>query len=275
MFPNIHTHRYNRIKGQGYSIDSPVLFLSTVISLASSLLQTTSGSGDPEATHSRVTLLPSVWTMSELLRLSTILGGTRMRKWTRCQNIDEPCPDTCRGSVSKSDFMISHMMLATDWEWNNIGLDQSGDTCSGWNNISSSSDWIILQFEWIKVSGRVIVTEPFGSRPFPAPPLSHWIKQLIKPIRAGHHTLDTDSDQLTHNVEVAEPGLGPGGVDLTHVLALIAPLDVSDVKIPHAVSVMTHPDPRVPGDHVILNSEYGAPVIVDPGNLHTSCQGQK
>ena len=61
----------------------PVLFLSMVISLASSLLQTTSGSGEPEATHSRVTLLPSVCTMSELLRLSTILGGTeitRMRK---------------------------------------------------------------------------------------------------------------------------------------------------------------------------------------------------
>ena len=76
-------------------------------------------------------------------------------------------------------------------------------------------------------------------------------------------------------MEDAEPGLGPGSVDLTHVLTLIAPLDVSDVKIPHAVSVMTHPDPRVPGDDVILNSEYGAPVIVDPGNLHTSCQSQK
>ena len=127
------------------------------------------------------------------------------------------------------------------------------------------------------MSGRVIVTEPFGSRPVPAPPLSHWIKQLIKPIRTQHQTGLYFSDQLTHNMEVAESGLGPGGVDLTHVLALIAPLDVSDVKIPHAVSVMTHPDPRVPGDHVILDSEYGAPVIVDPGNLHTSSsfQGQK
>ena len=93
-------------------------------------------------------------------------------------------------SVSKSDFMISHMMLATDWEWNNIGLDQSGDTCSGWNNISpSSSDWIILQFESIKVSLRVghcdsiVAQDQFGKRPFPAPPLTHWIKQLIKPIR--------------------------------------------------------------------------------------------
>ena len=80
VYKHSHTHHFNRIKGKGYSIDSPVLFLSTVISLASSLLQTTSGSGDPEATHSRVTLLPSVCTMSELLRLSTILGGTRMRK---------------------------------------------------------------------------------------------------------------------------------------------------------------------------------------------------
>ena len=72
-------------------------------------------------------------------------------------------------------------------------------------------------------------------------------------------------------MEVAESGLGPGGVDLTHVLTLITPLDISDVQIPNAVSVMTHPDPGVPGDHVILDSEYGAPVIVDPGNLHTSC----
>ena len=54
----------------------PVVFLSMVISLASSLRQTTSGSGLPWVAHSRVTLLPSVWTMSELLRLSTILGGT-------------------------------------------------------------------------------------------------------------------------------------------------------------------------------------------------------
>ena len=30
--------------------------------------------------------------------------------------------------------------------------------------------------------------QPFGSRPFPAPPLTHWIKQLIKPIRATHTT---------------------------------------------------------------------------------------
>ena len=76
-------------------------------------------------------------------------------------------------------------------------------------------------------------------------------------------------------MEDAEPGLGPGSVDLTHVLTLIAPLDVSDVKIPHAVSVMTHPDPRVPGDDPILNCKYGAPVIVDPGNLQTSlCQSQ-
>ena len=54
----------------------PVVFLSMVISLASSLRHTTSGSGEPEATHSSVTLLPSVCTMSELLRLSTIRGGT-------------------------------------------------------------------------------------------------------------------------------------------------------------------------------------------------------
>ena len=54
----------------------PVVFLFISISLPSSLLQTTAGWGLPEATHSRVTLLPSVWTMSELLRLSTIRGGT-------------------------------------------------------------------------------------------------------------------------------------------------------------------------------------------------------
>ena len=57
-------------------LSSPVLFLSTLISRPSSLLQTMSGWGLPVARHSTVTLLPSVWTMSELLRLSTIRGGT-------------------------------------------------------------------------------------------------------------------------------------------------------------------------------------------------------
>lgn len=85
-------------------------------------------------------------------------------------------------------------------------------------------------------------------------------------------------------MEVAESGLGPGGVDLTHVLALIAPLHVPDkyifslifqpfvcilpdMQIPHAVTIVTDPDPGVPRDHVVLNSEDRTPVIVDPGNL--------
>ena len=52
---------------------------------------------------------------------------------------------------------------------------------------------------------------------------------------------------LTHDVEVAEPGHGAGGVDLAHVLALVAPLHVADVQVPHAVPVVRHSDPRVPG----------------------------
>ena len=40
-----------------------------------------------------------------------------------------------------------------------------------------------------------------------------------------------------------------------------------DVQVPHTVAIMTDPNPGVPGDHVVLNSEDGTPVIVDPGNL--------
>ena len=32
-------------------------------------------------------------------------------------------------------------------------------------------------------------------------------------------------------MEVAQPGLGPGGVDLAHVLALVTPLHVPDKSI--------------------------------------------
>ena len=52
---------------------------------------------------------------------------------------------------------------------------------------------------------------------------------------------------LTHDVEVAEPGHGAGGVDLAHVLALVTPLHVADVQVPHAVPVVRHSDPGVPG----------------------------
>ena len=39
------------------------------------------------------------------------------------------------------------------------------------------------------------------------------------------------------------------------------------MQVPHTVSIMTDPNPGVPGDHVVLDSEDGTPVIVDPGNL--------
>ena len=68
-------------------------------------------------------------------------------------------------------------------------------------------------------------------------------------------------------MQVSQPGLGSGSVDLTHVLALVWPLHVSDVQVPHAVTIMTHPYPGVPRDHVVLHGEDGAPVIVYPGNL--------
>ena len=73
--------------------------------------------------------------------------------------------------------------------------------------------------------------------------------------------------RLTNNMQVAQPGLGPGSVDLAHVLALVGPLHVADVQVPHAVSVVTDADPRVPCDHVVLDREDGGPVVVDPGDL--------
>ena len=52
--------------------------LSMSILLPSCLLHVTRGSGLPLAVHSRVTLLPSVLTLSPLDRLSSIFGGTRI-----------------------------------------------------------------------------------------------------------------------------------------------------------------------------------------------------
>ena len=73
--------------------------------------------------------------------------------------------------------------------------------------------------------------------------------------------------RLTNNMQVAQPGLGPGSVDLAHVLALVRPLHVPDVEVPHAVTVVAHPDPGVPRDNVVLDREDGRPVVVDPGHL--------
>ena len=50
-----------------------------LISALSSLFQVTMGLGLPFAVHSKVTLLPSVLTLSPLLRLSSILGGTEKK----------------------------------------------------------------------------------------------------------------------------------------------------------------------------------------------------
>ena len=99
-----------------------------------------------------------------------------------------------------------------------------------------------------------------------------------------------DQQLLTNHVEVTQSGLGSGSVDLTHILTLIRPLHVSnqitadknlsnslsfclpqpDMQIPDAVAIMTDPYPGVPGDHVVLHGEDGAPVVVDPGDLVTA-----
>ena len=41
-----------------------------------------------------------------------------------------------------------------------------------------------------------------------------------------------DQQLLTDHVEVTQSGLGPGSVDLTHILALIRPLNVSNQITP-------------------------------------------
>ena len=76
-----------------------------------------------------------------------------------------------------------------------------------------------------------------------------------------------ENGKLTDNMKVAEPGLGARGVDLTHVLALVTPLHVPDMQVPHAVPVVRHADPGVPRDHVVLHRQDGGPVVVDPRNL--------
>ena len=91
---------------------------------------------------------------------------------------------------------------------------------------------------------------------------------------------------LTDHVEVTQSGLGSGSVDLTHILALIRPLHVSnqiradkncpnlsltlpqpDMQIPDAVTIMGDPYPGVPGDDILLHGEDGAPVVMYPGHL--------
>ncbi len=59
-------------------VDIPLTFLafSMLMFLPSSRFQVTTGLGLPRAAHSRVTLEPSVRTLSPLLRLSTMRGGT-------------------------------------------------------------------------------------------------------------------------------------------------------------------------------------------------------
>lgn len=44
------------------------------------------------------------------------------------------------------------------------------------------------------------------------------------------------------------------------------------MQVPHTVAIVTHPDPGVSRDHVVLNSEDRTPVIVDPGNLRQSAR---
>ena len=39
------------------------------------------------------------------------------------------------------------------------------------------------------------------------------------------------------------------------------------MQVPDAVTIMTHSDPGVAGDDIVLDSEDCAAVIVDPGNL--------
>ena len=39
------------------------------------------------------------------------------------------------------------------------------------------------------------------------------------------------------------------------------------MQIPDTVTIVAHPNPRVPGDHVVLDGEDGAPVVVYPGDL--------
>ena len=132
------------------------------ISRESSRRQTTSGSGLPDATHSRVTLDPSVCTMSEELRLSTMRGGTA-NKFDCCYQ---------RWEIQNSDICAIFVLF--------------------------------LNFEiWQFWPENFAVID---------------IGQLVSML-AG-------SDELTNHVEVAQPGLGPGGVDLAHVLPLVRPLHV-------------------------------------------------
>ena len=72
---------------------------------------------------------------------------------------------------------------------------------------------------------------------------------------------------LTDDVEVSQPGLSLAGVDLTHVGSLISPLDVLDVQVPGPVAFVTHADPGVPGDHVVLHRQNSRTVKMDPSNL--------
>ena len=39
------------------------------------------------------------------------------------------------------------------------------------------------------------------------------------------------------------------------------------MEIPHTVAVVADPDARVPGDHIVLDSEDGAPVVMYPCHL--------
>lgn len=67
---------------------SPEMFrdLSVLILRPFSLFHVTLGWGLPRAVHSKVTLLPSVLTLSPLLKLSSIRGGTENKegslKWS-------------------------------------------------------------------------------------------------------------------------------------------------------------------------------------------------
>lgn len=72
---------------------------------------------------------------------------------------------------------------------------------------------------------------------------------------------------LTDNMKVSELCLGGDRVYLTHVPALVFLLDIVDVKEPRPVLVMSHRDPRVPRNHVTVNSQDGRLLEVHPRHL--------